>query len=238
MTTRQNNTYQHIYTCADWQKNGSTSRKFPGMSTQLTHWPGPPTHYLFPILRQGGPALLNLNVTTGDASGGDGITVKKGTRSKAVKSKRAQSKNLAKACKDGFGERQVEDFTAPPPAARMLLKREDSLGARPATDNAQEFLGARPSPTHHAILENRAWVLRFMLENFREDFQNEFLSPLADETEALPLHLLAWSVQCHEILAELLLRLDHDVRYEGLTGRPPTSNLSPPIRMRIVARPF
>ena len=163
-----------------------------------------------------GTGLLNLNLATVVAdAGADAKTNKKGTRKKAVKSKRASSKGLAKDCKDGFGKSNAENFTGPPPAARLLLKREKSLDLdeQPATDDAQAFLGNRPTTTHHAILDNRPWVLRYMLSQDRETLQNQFLSPSADETEALPLHLLAWSVQCHEILAHLLLNLDDDVRY-------------------------
>jgi hypothetical protein len=189
-----------------------------------------------------GTGLLDLNLATVvAAAGGDAKTNKKGTWKKAAKSKRAVSKGLAKDCKDGFGKSLAENVTGPPPAARLLLKREKSLALdeQPASDDAQAFLGNRPSPTHHAILENRPWVLRYMLSHDRETLQNDFLSPSVDETEALPLHLLAWSVQCHEILAHLLLHLDDDVRYACLANNlASTSNRGPPTFRTCTARAF
>ena len=176
-----------------------------------------------------GADLLNLNVTAGVAieGGGDGKTATKGMRRKAAMSKRATLKGLAKDCTDGFGDKQTsENSVDTPPAARLLLKRGESLEleAQPATDNAQDFLGPRPSPTHHAILRNRPWVLHYMLSHDRETLQSDFISPSADETEALPLHLLAWSVTGHEMLAHLLLHLDDDVRYDRLTNRARTAH--------------
>ena len=163
--------------------------------------------------------LLNLTTVAADETRN---TAKKEKGEKQKKngtahSKRVDSKGLANDCKNGFDvfpASQNDTASSPGVISNLKLKREDS--DLDLMDDAQNSLEHRPSTTHHAIIENRPWVLRYMLTHDRETLQNDFISPSMDETGALPLHLLAWSVQGHEILAYLLLHLDDDVRSTAL----------------------